>query len=49
MSDLPDLEKIRPPERENCELRQANEILLKASHILRKGNSTAGSGHDAFH
>jgi transposase len=30
-SDLPDREKIRQLERENRELRQANEILRKAS------------------
>ncbi len=31
VSDLPDREKIRQLERENRELRQANEILRKAS------------------
>ncbi|WP_215763131.1 transposase [Acetobacter sp. P1H12_c] len=31
VSELPDREKIRQLERENCELRQANDILRKAS------------------
>ncbi|MFT9331526.1 transposase [Acetobacter persici] len=37
VSDLPDLEKIRPLERENRELRQVNEILRKASAYFAEG------------
>ena len=49
-------EKLKALERENRELRQANEILRKASayfadaqRVLRKWSSTAGSSHDRFH
>ena len=37
VSDLPDREKIRQLERENRELRQANEILRKASAYFAEG------------
>ena len=49
-------EKLKALERENRELRQANEILRKASayfaraqRILPTWSSTAGSSHDRFH
>jgi len=38
-------ERLKALERENRELRQANEILRKASAYLRWRNSTAGPGH----
>ncbi|GAN87659.1 transposase [Komagataeibacter intermedius TF2] len=37
VNDLPDREKIRRLERENRELRQANEILRKASAYFAEG------------
>ena len=49
-------EKLKALERENRELRQANEILRKASayfaraqRILPTWSSTAGSSHDRFY
>jgi transposase-like protein len=49
-------EKLKALERENRELRQANEILRKASAyvaraqcILPTCRSTAGSSHDRFY
>jgi transposase-like protein len=48
--------KLKAPERENRELRQANEILrrvsahfARAQHILPTWSSTTGSSHDHFH
>ena len=42
--------KMKALERENRELRQANEILRKASaRILPRRSSTAGSSHDRLH
>jgi transposase-like protein len=38
--------RLKPLERENRELRQANEILRKASAYLPRRSSTAGSSHD---
>ena len=42
-------EKLKALERENRELRQANEICARHRHILRRRSSTAGSSHDRFH
>lgn len=43
-------ERMKALERENRELRQANEILRKASaYILPRRSSTAGSSHDRLH
>ena len=42
-------ERIKALERENRELRQANEILRKASAYLPRRSSTAGSGDDRVH
>jgi transposase-like protein len=49
-------EKLKALERENRELRQANEILRKASAYFASAqrispirSSTAGSSHDRFH
>jgi len=49
-------EKLKALERENRELRQANEIFCKASayfssklHISPPRSSTAGSSHDRFY
>jgi transposase len=39
-------ERIKALERENRELRQANEILRKASRILPRRSSTADGSHD---
>ena len=39
-------ERLKALERENRELRQANEILRKASAYFPQAGSTAGSGHD---
>jgi transposase-like protein len=43
--------KLKTPERENRELRKANEILRKASayFVLRMRSSTAGSSHDRLY
>jgi transposase len=48
--------KLKAPERENRELRQANEILRRVSahfacaqHILPTWSSTTGLSHDHFH
>ena len=42
--------RLKALERENRELRQANEILRKApAHILPRRSSTAGSSHDRLH
>ena len=41
--------KLKALERENRELRQANEILRKASAYFARRSSTAGSGHDRVH
>ncbi|MGY4281549.1 transposase-like protein [Bradyrhizobium sp. LM2.7] len=42
-------EKLKALERENRELRQANEILRKASAYFRWRSSTAGPSHDRLH
>jgi transposase len=42
-------ERMKAVERENRELRQANEILRKHRLILRRRSSTAGSSHDRVH
>ena len=42
-------ERIKALERENRELRQANEILRRPQQILPRWSSTAGSGHDRVH
>src|SRR5215831_18175517 len=42
-------ERIKALERENRELRQANEILRKASAYFARRSSTAGSSHDRLH
>ena len=41
--------KLKALERENRELRQANEILRKAALILPWRSSTAGTSHDRVH
>jgi hypothetical protein len=41
--------KLKALERENRELRQANEILRKRQRILPRRSSTAGSSHDRVH
>lgn len=42
--------RLKALERENQELRQANEILRKASaYFLPRRSSTAGSSHDRLH
>jgi len=41
--------KLKALERENRELRQANEILRKASAYLPRRSSTADTGHDRLH
>jgi len=42
-------ERIKALERENRELRQANEILRRRRLILPRRSSTAGSSHDRLH
>ena len=42
-------EKLKALERENRELRQANEILRKASAYFAMPSSTAGPSHDRLH
>ena len=41
--------KLKALERENRELRQANEILRKASAYFAQASSTADTGHDCLH
>src|SRR5271163_4383554 len=41
--------KVKALERENRELRQANEILRKASAYFAQAEPTAGSSHDRLH
>jgi transposase-like protein len=45
----PEGERIRALERENRELRQANEILRKASAYFARRSSTAARSHDHLH
>ena len=42
-------DRLKGLERENRELRQANEILRRPARILRRRSSTAGSSHDRVH
>ena len=42
-------ERIKALERENRELRQANEILRKASAYFAQRSSTAGPDHEGVH
>src|SRR3954467_7692148 len=42
-------ERIKALERENRELRQANEILRRRAPILPRRSPPAGSGHDCLH